>query len=83
MELLHNKNIFKHTWSGNTLVFLKKKEIKIIVHIHFHCDPHKEVGMFPDHILFMFDVQRMGFVAKVHGNVLCGHLPEFPLLKAI
>jgi hypothetical protein len=32
----------------------------------------------PD-ILFMFQVQRLGFIAKVHGNVLCGHLPEFPL----
>ena len=32
----------------------------------------------PD-ILFMFQVQRMGFVAKIHGDVLCGHLPEFPL----
>jgi len=31
----------------------------------------------PD-ILFMFHVQRAGFVAKVHGDVLCGHLPEFP-----
>jgi hypothetical protein len=30
----------------------------------------------------MFQVQRMGFVAKVHGDVLCGHLPEFPLAKA-
>jgi hypothetical protein len=32
----------------------------------------------PD-ILFMFDVQLTGVVAKVHGDVLCGHLPEFPL----
>jgi hypothetical protein len=32
----------------------------------------------PD-ILFMFEVQRIGFAAKVHGDVLCGHLPEFPL----
>ena len=32
----------------------------------------------PD-ILFMYDAQRLGFVAKVHGDVLCGHLPEFPL----
>ena len=35
----------------------------------------------PD-ILFMYQVQRMGFVAKVHGDVLCGHLPEFPLADA-
>jgi hypothetical protein len=30
-------------------------------------------------ILFMFDVQRSGFVAKVDGRVICGHLPEWPL----
>jgi len=35
-------------------------------------------GVTPD-IVFMFDAQRAGFVAKVHGDVLCGHLPEFPL----
>jgi hypothetical protein len=31
-------------------------------------------------ILFMFDIQKAGFVAKVHGDVLCGHLPQWPLL---
>jgi len=36
----------------------------------------------PD-ILFMFETQRMGFIAKVHGKVLCGHLPEFPLSECI
>jgi hypothetical protein len=35
-------------------------------------------GTSPD-ILFMFQAQRAGFEAKVHGDVLCGHLPEFPL----
>jgi len=30
-------------------------------------------------ILFMFDAQRAGFEARVHGGVLCGHLPEWPL----
>jgi hypothetical protein len=37
-----------------------------------------ERSVTPD-ILFMFQVQRMGFEAKVHGDLLCGHLPEFPL----
>jgi len=27
----------------------------------------------------MFQIQQRGFEAKVHGDVLCGHLPEFPL----
>ncbi len=31
----------------------------------------------PD-ILFMFAVKNMSFVAKVHGDVLCGHLPIAP-----
>jgi SAM-dependent methyltransferase len=35
-------------------------------------------GVTPD-IVFMFDAQCAGFEAKVHGDVLCGHLPEFPL----
>jgi SAM-dependent methyltransferase len=30
-------------------------------------------------ILFLYDVQTKGFVAKVRGDVLCGHLPEWPL----
>jgi hypothetical protein len=30
-------------------------------------------------ILFAYDVQKGGFVAKVHGGVICGHLPEWPL----
>ena len=30
-------------------------------------------------ILFMYQIQSLGFKAKVHGDVLCGHLPEWPL----
>jgi hypothetical protein len=30
-------------------------------------------------ILFLFEVQSRGFVAQVHGGVLCGHLPEWRL----
>ena len=36
----------------------------------------------PD-ILFMFQIQSLGFEAKVHGDVLCGHLPEWPLAGVI
>jgi len=34
-------------------------------------------------ILFMFDVQKAGFVARVDGRVLCGHLPEWSLSSII
>jgi SAM-dependent methyltransferase len=31
-------------------------------------------------IVFMYDLQSAGFTAKVHGDVLCGHLPQWPLV---
>lgn len=34
-------------------------------------------------IVFMYDLQSAGFTAKVHGDVLCGHLPEWPLTTTI
>jgi len=34
-------------------------------------------------ILFMYDVQSRGFIAKVDGRVVCGHLPEWPLTTYI
>lgn len=41
-----------------------------------------EQGVTPD-ISFMYKAQREGFTAKVHGDVLCGHLPQFPLTNLV
>lgn len=30
-------------------------------------------------IQFFIDAQNMGFSVRIHGGVVCGHLPEFPL----
>lgn len=46
--------------------------------VHFKYKP--DVG---EDILFMFDVQKAGFTAKVDGRVLCGHLPEWPLAASV
>ena len=58
--------------AGTSCVLIKRRVFEDGV--RFRYDPH----VTPD-ILFMFDVQRRGFEAKVHGGVLCGHLPEWPL----
>jgi len=31
--------------------------------------------------LFLLDAQRLGFKVLLHGDVLCGHLPEWSLQK--
>ena len=30
-------------------------------------------------VLFWQMAQELGFICRIHGGVLCGHLPEFPL----
>jgi hypothetical protein len=61
--------------AGTSCVLIKRRVFE--GGYRFKFDP----SVTPD-ILFMYQVQRMGFVAKVHGDVLCGHLPEFPLADA-
>ncbi len=58
--------------AGTSCLLIKRRVFQVISRFKF--DSHVS----PD-ILFMFEAQRAGFVAKVHGDVLCGHLPEFPL----
>ena len=59
-------------FAGLSCTLIKRRVLEAGVRFRF------ERGVGED-ILFMFDVQSRGFVAKVHGGVVCGHLPEFPL----
>jgi hypothetical protein len=59
-------------FAGMSCTLIKKRVLE--AGIRFKYQP----GVGED-ILFMFDVQKAGFVARVHGGVLCGHLPEWPL----
>lgn len=58
--------------AGTSCVLIKRRVFE--GELRFRYDPH----VTPD-ILFMHDAQKAGFSAKVHGDVLCGHLPEWPL----
>jgi len=45
--------------------------------LRFKYDPPQKLG---SEILFWQDAQELGFVCRIDGSVLCGHLPEFPLV---
>ncbi len=62
--------------AGTSCVLIKRRVFGVVSRFKF--DSHVS----PD-ILFMFQAQRAGFVAEVHGDVLCGHLPEFPLTASM
>lgn len=36
-------------------------------------------AMYGPELQFFIDAQRMGFSVRLHGGVMCGHLPEYPL----
>lgn len=36
-------------------------------------------SMYGPELQFFIDAQRMGFSVRIHGGVICGHLPEWPL----
>jgi len=44
--------------------------------LRFIYNPPQRIG---NEVLFWQTAQEMGFVCQIHGGVLCGHLPQFPL----
>jgi len=45
--------------------------------LRFKFDPPQKHG---SEVVFWEEAQELGFICRVHGNVLCGHNPEFPLI---
>lgn len=46
--------------------------------LRFRYDPPQKLG---SEIVFWQDAQELGFICRIHGGVLVGHLPEFPLAE--
>jgi len=59
-------------FAGLSCTLIRRRVLEAGVRFRF------ERGVGED-ILFIYDVQSRGFVAKVHGGVMCGHLPQWPL----
>jgi hypothetical protein len=59
-------------FAGASCMLIKRRVLEAGIRFRY------ERGVGED-ILFAYDFQKAGFVAKVHGDVLCGHLPEWPL----
>ncbi len=59
-------------FAGLSCTLIKRRVLEAGIRFRY------ESGVGED-ILFMFDVQKAGFEAKVDGRVVCGHLPQWPL----
>ncbi|MEJ2272115.1 MAG: hypothetical protein P8X91_06495 [Candidatus Bathyarchaeota archaeon] len=76
---LKGKIFTEMVWAGIGCALLKRK---VLEKIRFKYDPReysRKVGVHDQ--LFLFDAQQLGFKVLLHGDVICGHHPEWSLQK--
>ena len=66
-------------WAGIGCALIKREVFR---KIRFVYDPREyELKLGVHDQLFLFEAQHFGFNVLLHGDVICGHLPEWPLQK--
>jgi hypothetical protein len=79
LQKLKGKNFSGMVWAGIGCSLIKRN---VLEKIRFKYDPReyfRKVGVHDQ--LFLFDAQQLGFNVLIHGDVICGHLPEWSLQK--
>jgi len=76
-QAVRNNILSSWVFAGTGCVLIKRRVLE--AGLRFKYQPWK-AG--PD-MLFMVDVCTTGFSVKLHGEVACGHLPEWPLPKNV
>ena len=72
--------VFKNmVWAGIGCALIKRAVCAKIPFLYDIREYERKVGVHDQ--LFLFEAQRRGFKVLLHGDVLCGHLPEWPLQK--
>jgi hypothetical protein len=66
-------------WTGIGCALIKRAVFEKIRFVYKLQEYQRKVGVHDQ--LFLFEAQLLGFRVLLHGDVLCGHLPEWPLQK--
>lgn len=68
--------------TGGFCMIIKKRALLRYSRHHaplrYNTAPARKAIYAPE-LQFFIDAQKMGFSARLHGGVMCGHLPEYPL----
>ena len=79
VEQLRGKVFESMVWAGIGCALIHRR---VLEKLRFVWDEHEYrmfVGVHDQ--LFLFQAQQLGFRVFLHGDILCGHLPEWPLKK--
>jgi hypothetical protein len=66
-------------WAGIGCALIKRSVFEKVRFVYDLLEYQRKVGVHDQ--LFLYEAQRLGFKVLLHGDVLCGHLPEWPLKK--
>jgi len=78
VDQLRGKVFGGMVWAGIGCALISRRVFEVGHHFVFDLREFERVVGVHDQ-LFLFDAQRLGFKVLLHGDVLCGHLPEWSL----
>ena len=66
-------------WAGIGCALIRRRVFEGLRFVYDLREYRRKLGVHDQ--LFLFEAQRLGFKVMLHGDVVCGHLPEWPLKK--
>ena len=79
VEVLRGKVFEGMVWAGIGCALINRTVFEKIRFLYDLREYEHKVGVHDQ--LFLYEAQLLGFKVHLHGDVLCGHLPEWPLQK--
>ena len=79
VEMLRGKVFSGMVWAGIGCALIRRRVFERLHFVYSQSEFDRLVGVHDQ--LFLFEAQRFGFKVQLHGDVLCGHLPEWSLQK--
>ena len=79
VEKLKGKVFRGMVWAGIGCALISRRVLEKLQFVYSQREFERLVGVHDQ--LFLFEAQRFGFKVQLHGDVLCGHLPEWSLQK--
>ena len=79
VDQLRGKVFSEMVWAGIGCALIRRRVFESLHFVYSQREFERLVGVHDQ--LFLFEAQRLGFRVLLHGDVLCGHLPEWSLQK--
>jgi len=79
LEKLKGRIFTEMVWAGIGCALIRRRVFEGLRFVYDRREYRRKLGVHDQ--LFLFEAQRLGFRVFLHGDVVCGHLPEWPLQK--